>query len=187
MRRRSPTSPSRRFSTPPAFADNVTKVWKTHTIKVGGFTELVGNDGAGYEYPNGQLYVGNGPAPNKVVGSTVSPTTLIGSTNPTANLVQGIVSGFDQNSYENNQDLASRTTSVYVMDDWKFNRRLTVNVGVRWDHVGRWYDRQGVARRPGWPGRRRVSVLLTTCKARARPSSAAAGVNMCGTIWSAAR
>ena len=29
----------------PSFADNVTKVWKTHTIKVGGFTELVGNDG----------------------------------------------------------------------------------------------------------------------------------------------
>ena len=135
----------------PSFADNVTKVWKTHTIKVGGFTELVGNDGAGYEYPNGEIYVGNGPAPNKVVGSTVSPTTLIGSTNPTANLVQGIASGFDQNSYENIQDLASRTTSAYVMDDWKFNRRLTVNVGVRWDHVGRWYDRQGVGSAVWYP------------------------------------
>ena len=94
---------------------------------------------------------GNGPAPNKVVGSTVSPTTLIGTTNPTANLVQGIAASFGQNSYENIQDLASRTISVYVMDDWKFNRRLTLNIGMRWDHVGRWYDRQGVGQAVWYP------------------------------------
>ncbi len=135
----------------PSFADNVTKVWKTHTIKAGAFTELVGNDGGSWEYPNGQFSFGNAPETNKVTGSKVSPTTLIGTTNPTANLVMGIANYFSQNSYENIQDLASRTISAYVMDNWKFNRRLTVNVGVRWDHVGRWYDRQGVGSAVWYP------------------------------------
>lgn len=135
----------------PSFSDNVTKVWKSHTIKAGAFTELIGNDGGSWEYPNGQFSFGNAPATNKVTGSKVSPTTLIGSTNPTANLVMGIANYFSQNSYENIQDLASRTTSAYVMDNWRFNRRLTVNVGVRWDHVGRWYDRQGVGSAVWYP------------------------------------
>jgi hypothetical protein len=135
----------------PSFADNVTEVWKTHTIKVGAFTELIGNDGGVWQYPNGQFSFGSAPETNKVVGSAVSPTTLIGATNPTANLVMGIANYFSQNSYENVQDQASRTVSAYVMDNWKFNRRLTVNVGVRWDHVGRWYDRQGVGSAVWYP------------------------------------
>lgn len=135
----------------PSFADNITKVWKTHTFKFGAFTELVGNDQGGYEYPNGQFSFGSAPETNKVTGSGVSPATLIGSTNPTANLVEGIADYFSQNSYENVQDLASRTTSFYVMDDWKFNRRLTLDIGMRWDHVGRWYDRQGVGQAVWYP------------------------------------
>lgn len=135
----------------PSFADNVTKVWKTHTIKAGAFTELVGNNQGQWEFPNGQFSFGNAPGTNKVTGSGVSQTTLIGTTNPTANLVMGIADYFSQNSYENIQDLASRTVSGYVMDDWKFNRRLTVNVGVRWDHIGRWYDRQGLGMAVWYP------------------------------------
>lgn len=135
----------------PSFADNITKVWRTHTIKAGAYTELIGNDGGSWETPNGQFSFGNAPATNKVAGSAVSPTTLIGSTNPTANLVMGIANYFSQNSYENVQDLASRTVSAYVMDSWKFNRRLTLNVGVRWDHMGRWYDRQGLGSAVWYP------------------------------------
>ncbi len=135
----------------PSFADNVSKVWKSHTFKFGAFTELVGNDQGVYEYPNGEFSIGSSPETNKVTGSTVSSTTLIGSTNPTANLVQGIADSFSQSSYEAVQDMASRTTSAYVMDDWKFNQRLTLNVGMRWEHLGRWYDRQGVGQAVWYP------------------------------------
>ncbi len=128
----------------PSFADNVSKVWKTHTFKAGAFTELVGNDQGTWAYPNGQLSFGSQAYPNSVTGSTVAAGTLIGSTNPTANLVMGIASYFSQNSYAPTQDMAYRTTSGYVLDNWQVRPRLTVNVGVRWDHVGRWYDRQGV-------------------------------------------
>lgn len=128
----------------PSFADNVTKVWRNHTFKFGAFTELVGNDQGAWSYPNGNLSFGNTPMSNTVTGSTVPGGTKIGSGNPTANLVMGIASSFSQNSFAPVQDLAYRTISAYLMDDWKFNRRLTVNLGMRWDHIGRWYDRQGL-------------------------------------------
>jgi hypothetical protein len=78
------------------------------------------------------------------VGTTLATGTEIGSFNPTANLVMGIANYFNQNNYMPVQDMAYRTTSVYLMDNWQIKPRLTVNAGVRWDHVSRWYDRQGV-------------------------------------------
>jgi len=128
----------------PSFSDNLTKVWRTHSFKVGGFTELVGNDQGTWAYPNGILNFGSQPYSNQVTGSTLASTSKIGSYNPTANLVMGIASGFSQSSYMPVQDMAYRTTAVYGMDNWKFNRRLSLNYGVRLEHVGRWYDRQGV-------------------------------------------
>lgn len=128
----------------PSFADNVSKVWRNHTFKFGAFTQLVGNNQGAWSYPNGNLSFGNTPLSNKVAGSSVPAGQKIGSGNPTANLVMGIASSFSQNNFAPVQDLAYRTISTYVMDDWKFNRRLTVNLGVRWDHIGRWYDRQGL-------------------------------------------
>jgi len=134
----------------PSFADNVSKVWKTHTFKAGGFTELVGNNQGAWSYPNGQLSFGNQASPNKVTGSTVAAGTSIGSSNPTANLVQGIASWFSQNNFASAQDQAYRTTSVYVLDNWQVRPRLTVNAGIRWDHVGRWYDRTGQSGSAVW-------------------------------------
>ena len=128
----------------PTFSDNMSKIWKTHTFKFGGFTELVGNDQGSWAYPNGVLSYTNQPLTNAVTGSSVSSTTKIGTYNPTANFVMGIASGFSQSSFLPVDDMAYRTTSVYGMDNWKFNRRLTINYGIRFDHVGRWYDRQGV-------------------------------------------
>lgn len=128
----------------PSFADNMTKVWKSHTFKFGGFTELVGNDQGDYAYPNGEFGFGNQPLPNGVTGSTLPAGTDIGSYNPTANLVMGVADYFTQNSSEPVEDMAYRTTAGYLLDNWQVKPRLTVNVGLRFDHVGRWYDRQGV-------------------------------------------
>ena len=128
----------------PSFADNVTKVWRSHTFKFGAFTELVGNDQGAWSFPNGQLSFGSTPMSNKVPGSSVASGTKIGSSNPTANLVMGIASSFSQNSFAPVQDLAYRTISAYLMDTWQFNRRLSLDLGMRWDHIGRWYDRQGL-------------------------------------------
>ncbi|MDI3254892.1 MAG: carboxypeptidase-like regulatory domain-containing protein [Bacillota bacterium] len=127
----------------PSFADNVTKVWRSHTFKLGAFTELVGNRQGVWSYPNGALSFGSSPESNNVAGSQVASGTKIGSSNPTANLVMGIASAFSQNNYVPVQDMAYRTTAGYVMDNWHVNSRLNLNLGVRFDHIGRWYDRQG--------------------------------------------
>jgi len=141
----------------PSFADNMSKVWRTHTFKFGGFTELVGNDQGAWSYANGSLSFATQAYPNVVTGSTIPSTTSIGSSNPTANLVMGIAGpngnnlAFSQNNFAPTQDMAYRTTSVYLLDNWQVRPRLTVNVGMRWDHVGRWYDRQGLGMAVWYP------------------------------------
>jgi Carboxypeptidase regulatory-like domain len=132
----------------PAFSDNVTKVYKSHTFKFGAFTELASNKQGTYAYPNGNLNFNSGLQPNQA-----NPTTRIGSLNPVANLAMGVATAFTQNSYMPIQDMAYRTTSAYVMDDWRVGTRITLNLGLRWDHIGRWYDRQGTGLAVWLPGR----------------------------------
>ncbi|WP_158822693.1 TonB-dependent receptor [Granulicella sp. S156] len=132
----------------PAFSDNVTKVYKSHTLKFGAYTDLASNRQGTYAYPNGNLSFNSGLQPNEA-----NPTVRIGSLNPVANLAMGVATAFTQNNYMPIEDMAYRTTSAYLMDDWKVASRLTVNVGLRWDHVGRWYDRQGTGLAVWLPGR----------------------------------
>jgi hypothetical protein len=132
----------------PAFSNNVTKVYKTHTFKFGAFTELASNRQGTWAYPNGDLSFNSGLQPN-----STNPSLRVGSLNPVANLAMGISTSFTQNNYMPIQDMAYRTTSAYVMDDWKVTSGLTVNLGLRWDHIGRWYDRQGTGLAVWLPGR----------------------------------
>ncbi|MFT4111355.1 carboxypeptidase regulatory-like domain-containing protein [Silvibacterium sp.] len=128
----------------PSFADNITKVWRSHTFKFGAFTALAGNQQGTYAFSNGELGFAAQPLPNEVTGTKVASGTEIGSYNPTANLVMGIADYFSQASALPVQDMAYRTTSAYALDNWQASPRLTVNVGLRFDHIGRWYDRQGL-------------------------------------------
>jgi hypothetical protein len=119
-------------------ADNVTKVYKTHTIKFGVFTELVNNDQGNQNDLNGVFQPAYSKAQDPLNGNI-----YIGGNNPTANMVMGITGHFDQTTAEPPDNVAFRTTAAYVKDDWKVFSRLTVNLGWRFDHVGRWYDRTG--------------------------------------------
>jgi hypothetical protein len=132
----------------PSFSDNFTKVYRSHTLKFGAFTELVSNRQGTWSYPNGDLSFNSGLQPNQA-----NPTVRIGSINPVANLAMGVATSFSQNNYMPIQDMAYRTTSAYLMDDWQVTRRLTLNLGLRFDHVGRWYDRQGTGLAVWLPGR----------------------------------
>ncbi len=126
----------------PSFADNFTKVWHTHTLKFGGYYENTGNIQAGYNFANG-VFSFNGKNPD-FFDTNPSPVAIGSSTNPLSNFVTGIASGYQESSSEPYQDMAYRTLAGYFDDSWKASRKLTVEWGFRFDHIGRWYDRQGV-------------------------------------------
>lgn len=121
----------------PSAYDNVIKVLGKHTVKTGVFYELVNNHQASSNAPNG-IYSFNGGPQNNIV----NPTNETGSPlNPTANFVLGNATGYSEQSFNPAQDLAYRTISFYGDDSWKITRRLNLEYGVRFDHLGRWYDR----------------------------------------------
>lgn len=125
----------------PAFSDDLTKVIGTHTIKAGVYAENVGNIQGASESPNGALnsFDAHGTLqPNLLTGQ------LIGSpNNPIANFLMGNITQYAENSSSPVSDMAYQTLSFYGNDSWKATRRLNIEYGVRFDHIGHWYDRQG--------------------------------------------
>jgi hypothetical protein len=123
----------------PAFADNLIKVWGTHTVKVGGYAENVGNIQGADESPNGSIG-------SSSFGGTLNKNLITGNivgspNNPTANFLMGIATSYTENSASPVSDMAYQTLAFYVDDSWKATHRLTIEYGIRFDHIGHWYDR----------------------------------------------
>ncbi|MBB6143216.1 hypothetical protein HNQ77_001160 [Silvibacterium bohemicum] len=133
----------------PSFTDNFTKVWGAHTVKFGGFTQnvsnLQGNDGTNL---NGIVNSFSGQQKNLITGiNTGSPN------NPVANFITGTVTSYTESNGAPVSDMAYQDTSFFVQDDFKATRRLSIDMGVRFDHVGHWYDRQGTGMAVFYPDR----------------------------------
>ena len=122
----------------PSFTDNLTKVWRTHTFKAGFFWERVGNFQGNYLFPNG-LFDFGGANPNAVTGAQMGSQA-----NPTADFLTGIASKYNENNSNPYNDIAYKTLAAYIDDSWKLTRRLTVDIGLRFDHQTHWYDRAGI-------------------------------------------
>lgn len=122
----------------PSFADNVTKVYKNHTLKIGGFYERVGKYQGNTGYPNGSIDGWGGQNTDLITGN------LIGSANnKVANFVMGIANQYEEANSLPNNNIGAKTIAGYVNDNWKVTKRLTVEIGARWEHIGHWYDRSG--------------------------------------------
>jgi hypothetical protein len=133
----------------PSFTDNFTKVWGAHTIKVGAYTQntgnLQGNDGVS---PNGSISSFGGQQPNIFSGGEVGSPG-----NPDANFDVGTVTGYSESNSAPVSDMAYQNTAVYVDDSWKVRKGLSVEIGARIEHVGHWYDREGVGMADFFPDR----------------------------------
>jgi hypothetical protein len=132
----------------PAFTDNFTKIWGAHTVKFGAFTQNTGNlqsnDGT---YINGDITSFGQSANIKTGALTGSPN------NPVANFIMGNVNGYQENSAAPISDMAYQVTAFYADDSWRVNHRLNVEIGARFEHVGHWYDRQGIGMAAFFPDR----------------------------------
>jgi hypothetical protein len=124
-------------------ADNLTKQIKTHSVKVGVYAETTANNQVPYNYTQGQ-YAFNHYNPACITSDGLhgqSPDN--GLDNNVANFLQGC-SEFTQASNSTPADLHFRTFDFYATDEWKATKRLTLTYGVRFDHLGAWFNPDGI-------------------------------------------
>jgi hypothetical protein len=109
----------------PAIYDNLSKVAGTHTMKFGFYWDANGN-----QQSSGQAIQG-----------TYDFETYGGTTtgNVYADFLLGRAASYSQASAIPVDNLKFHQYSLYGQDSWKMSKRLTVNYGIRFDHIGQWY------------------------------------------------
>jgi hypothetical protein len=119
--------------------DNLTKQLRTHSIKVGVYAESTANNQVPYNYTQGEYsftQYQNACATNDGKNSDQMENDL-------ASFFQGC-GYFTQSNSSINSDLHFHTVDFYATDEWKATKRLTLTYGVRFDHLGAWYDPNGL-------------------------------------------
>ncbi len=142
----------------PQFGDTLTKVWGLHTIKIGGFTQTTDNVQSSFSYDeDGIMSFSAGQHPD-LIGTTIAGSPITGTTigapfNGVANFVNGLLSGYTEHNNAPIGDVAQQSTAGFIDDTWKATRHLTLDLGIRLEHVGHWYDRDHIGLAVFYPNR----------------------------------
>jgi hypothetical protein len=118
----------------PAFTDNFTKIVKTHSIK------------AGFYWDTQENLQSSGGVPDPYEG--VFDVENWGSTstyNMTLDRLMGRNQVYTEQSTVPTPDVEWHQWSIWGQDSWKATPKLTINLGLRADHEGQWYDKLGGA------------------------------------------
>jgi Carboxypeptidase regulatory-like domain len=140
----------------PQFSNTLTKVWGTHTLKIGAFTQTTDNFQSNDSlYMDGNLSINSGQNPNLfgAYGAGGAGGAKLGSNNPVANFTMGILNGYSENNGAPITDTAYQSTAVFLSDNWKVAKRLSLELGARVEHIGHWYDRDHVGMAVFYPDR----------------------------------
>jgi Carboxypeptidase regulatory-like domain/TonB-dependent Receptor Plug Domain len=109
----------------PAYYDNFTKIVGEHTLKAGFYWDSSQNT-QNNTYPDMGIY-------NFAQYSQYSTNNLV------ADLELGRVSQYQQQNYAPIVGIRWHQWSIYGQDSWKAAKSLTLNMGMRFDHIGNWY------------------------------------------------
>src|SRR5712692_7467031 len=124
----------------PAFSDSVSVTHGNHSLKFGAYFERLKNS----EAPGGQW---SGVFNFSATGSAANGfTASLGNTGfAYANALTGSFASYSESSARPFTNLAINTAQWYAQDEWKVNRRFTVNYGMRWVYASPFtqFDKQG--------------------------------------------
>ena len=129
-------------------SENVTKVYKTHTIKFGVYAENAGNSNLtiASQYNGTLTYMRwDGCLVNQtseIPGGAAPPTAGLG--NVIGNFLIGCPLGYQQDSSNPVQDVRYKSIEGYGTDAWKVNSKLTLTLGIRLSHIAPWTDAHGI-------------------------------------------
>jgi hypothetical protein len=113
----------------PSITDNIVKVWKTHTTKFGFYWERTWNEQPGNAAVNGSMVFtswGGGSSGNAY-----------------ADMLTGQTAQYSEQNFDVVPAFRYITTEFYATDSWKVSRRLTLDYGMRFSHLGPWSDTTG--------------------------------------------
>jgi hypothetical protein len=113
----------------PAISDTFTKIVKTHSFKAGFYWDAEENLQSNGSDVNGTYSVANWGA-----SSTY---------NETLDRLLARNQTYSETNLDTVPDLIWHQWSIWGQDSWKATRKLTLNVGLRADHEGQWYNKIG--------------------------------------------
>jgi hypothetical protein len=123
--------------------DNITKLIQRHTIRAGVYYQFDANPQLSAQNTNGSLSDYYHPASfSDADGSTVYSTG-----NNTADLYEGIIGNISQVNAKVETNVYFWGFSGYIQDHWLVGRKMSIDGGIRLEHLTPWSDphNQGVA------------------------------------------
>jgi hypothetical protein len=130
--------------------DNLSKQLRTHTIRVGAFAQWdINNQPGGFYQPtNGQISQYYLPEVFTTVnGQTIHDTAQVGSGsggNYLADFAEGSVYQFNQNNIGPGANLYFWNIAGYAQDHWRILQNLSIDYGLRIEHITPWTDAHGI-------------------------------------------
>ena len=139
------------------FTDNVTWIKGSHSVKAGFYFE--------HDARNVSVYSTYNTAGTYYFGSDLGNPVDTGD--PFSNALTGNLYGYGQDNLKQINRARYKQTEFFVQDNWKATRRLTFDIGVRFQRLGALYEApgqtQGVFMASAYSASAQGQLLFPTC------------------------